>query len=198
MELAALVISLISALLALGSLLVSYMSYKRDTPLLAIRHHYTLGLNEPATLGLDVTNVGKRTTTLEEVGFRVEFNYELDVHKSGVDGPFLEHVNAQKNIVLSNGLTPLAPGEMKKFVIVLNAWPDKMVHADFPLRGYAVGSHGKTCWGHSRPFLREMLNHKWQPPKGTPEQLLAPYNEKIKPMPVYPAWKFWKPKHLRK
>lgn len=196
MDVAALIVAIAGVLLALGSLWVSYITYRRDTPILAIRHN--LSFSKPGVLGLDVTNVGKRLTTLTEVGYRVEVDLEVDVQKDGPDGPYIERMHAVKNIILSNQLIPLAPGEMKHFGLVLTEWPGDMVHADYPLRGYAVGSHGKTCWGYSRPFLREMLNSKWQPPKDAPKHLLLPYKGELKSMPVYASWKLWKPKYLRK
>ena len=197
MDLVAIIIAIVSVVLALGSLLVSYFTYRRDTPKLAVRFNYSIGIDQPASLGVDVTNVGQRMTTLIEVGFRVEFDYRINISRNIDDIPYAEGIAVTKNLVLSNRPTPIGAGEMKQFKLSLDRWPDITIHPDFPLRAYAVGSHGKTCWGHSRPFLREMINAKWQLPADTPHELTIPFPKNLAPMPIYPKWKFWKPEYLR-
>ena len=197
MELAAIIIASISAVFSLGSLGVSFLTFRRDRPHLKVSLHYSASLYEPAVMGVDVTNVGKRPTTIVEAGFKADADLKITIPKNKAAGNKSSEVPVRKNIYLSREPVLLNPGEIKKFRLILDKWPDIMIHADFPLRAYAVSSHGTTCWGASRPILRQLIKLKWTPPKNTPPELIKLLPEELKPLPIYPKWKFWKPKSLR-
>lgn len=141
---------------------------------------------------IEVSNRGRQPTTIIEVGFliKAEVTYELIERKIVNTAPF--------KIRWDDG-TPvmLKPGELHQFAHDLTDWPDPMIHADSPMRSYAVDSHGRKSWGSPSPFLRMMMGWGWQPKGVVDTRLVEPMDEPLIAEPVTPRWKLWKPKGER-
>jgi hypothetical protein len=191
-EFASIIISIFSAVLALCSFFVAFMTYKRDRAKLKVEPGYSLSLYEPAEIHIKVTNLGHRPTTLTGGGFRVERAMTMN----SISKPDTPPAQVEHNINLIKQLTPIGSGEVKEFHLVLNQWPDLLTHAESPLRAFVVGSDGRKVWGQSEPLLKYMLIQGWKPRHTTPG-LLDPLEETLKSIPVHARWMIWKPKHLR-
>jgi hypothetical protein len=193
----AIILSIISLIVSGVSAYISVANYRRNNPKLAIRSDFSFSLHEPPTLTLHVTNVGHQPTTLIEAGFRVEHKYKFEIigQKDKHGKPVSS--DGRKQIKLMDKVELLSPGDMKTYTRVLGTWPDPMIHADFPLRAYAISSHGNTCWGYAIPILRRMVTGMGMKPRNIPSEALKPLGEEPEALPIYPMWKLWKPLYLR-
>ena len=192
MDIAAVIIASISALFSLGSLAVSYWTARRDRAKLLVRPMYSVGLHEPPVLGLDVTNVGYRPTTLVEAGYEATFKDAMTILKKKDSERDPKLITFSTHIILGKGLMPLKPGEMKEFRLVLNQWPNRMIPADAPLRPYVKDSTGKITRMAPQPFLRHIVKTNNGAPAGTPPELLE--HRTIEAARIHPRWMFWKRK----
>lgn len=196
MEAAAIIISLASATISLGSMGVALLTYRKDKAKLKVEPGYSISIHEPPELMITVKNLGHRPTTITHVGFRVENDLQIRLPEKG--GKLSEGViTAEHNINLNQNLIPLGAGEVKKFVLVLNKWPDLFTQADAPLRPFAEAADGSRTWNRSEPILRYMLKQGWKP-TGIHPEILKPVNKPIKSKPIYARWKVWHPDYLRK
>jgi hypothetical protein len=75
------------------------------------------------------------------------------------------------------------------------------LHADFPLRAYAVDIRGRRVWGEAVPLLRRLVGDDPRLLDVVPENLkwaFQPPEEPQLPAQVEPGWKLWKRKELRR
>jgi len=195
---ATLVISLVSALMAVGSLILSIVALTKDSPKLKIKPEFGISLHEPAELKINVGNVGKRTTTLVKLGYRLEHTGKMVVKDRRKDDGTEIEVDFESTIPMIKDSFVLQPGESKTFGITIRQWPHLLVRADMYLRPFATDSHGKTIWGRSEPYLRMMIKAGWKVPVGTNPNYLEKSEKPFKSVPIYPKWMIWKKDYLRK
>jgi hypothetical protein len=144
-------------------------------------------------IGIDVTNRGRRPTTILKAAFRGEWEAEIrDPDTGDVVG------SGTMDLTLSEEPTVIAAHNgVHRFRTPLSEWPGPY-HADEPLRAYVIDSYkNRPTWGLAPPILRMLLNGGWRPSGASPEAL-APLSGPIRPKPVEPRWKLWKEKDLRK
>ncbi len=89
------------------------------------------------------------------------------------------------------------PGEVIQVGVSLGRWPGP-IHADTPLRLYAVALPNRRIWGPAAPILRALLNSGWKPHDATTDVLTPLPGAPLRPRAVEPRWKLWKNKELRK
>lgn len=89
------------------------------------------------------------------------------------------------------------PGQVIQVGVSLTRWPGP-VHADEPLRLYAVALPNRRIWGPAAPILRALLNGGWNPVDAPPEALTPLPGAPFRPKAVEPRWKLWTHKELRK
>ena len=145
-------------------------------------------------IGIDVTNRGRQPTTILKAAFRAEGEAEIRHPESG------EVVGSGTiDITLSEEPTVVAAhGGVHRFRTPLSEWPGPF-HADDPLRAYVIDSHrNEPTWGPAPPILRMLLNYGWHPAGASPDVLEPAPNAPVRPKPVEPRWKLWRPKELRK
>lgn len=166
------------------------LTYWRDRPRLYITAHTTQAVNQFPKIRISVANRGSRTTTLVEVGFLMS----AETTAQAETGPAF---TLEPRITLPGTPRVIAAGELAEFEKSLSEWPG-IVHADDPLRAYAVDSHGRTSWGSAMPLLRLLVAHGWKPAKISDPRLLEPIPGPKIVKPVEPRWKLWVDKSLRK
>ena len=161
----------------------------RDRPRLSVGTNFGLTEETPAFIEVEVANSGRQPTTIVQAGLVVAVEYEFEL-PGGTQ-------TVQPKFVLSGRESSLVPpGEVVSFRHELLNWL-KNVHADFPLRAFAIDSKKRAWWGGAAPMLRRLLQTGWEPPEDAPEELLEPAGL-VEAVPVEPIWKVWKPKGQRK
>lgn len=176
----------------LGALL-DLLRFTFDRPRLRVNFHTSRSVDEPAEIGIDVTNRGRRPTTILKAAYRPDTEAEIVHPDSGAvvgSGPI--------DLTLSHEPTVIAAhGGVHQFRTSLSRWPGPF-HADEPLRAYVIDSYkNRPTWGPAPPIFRMLLVNGWRPSGASPESL-EPAPGPIRPKPVEPRWKVWKPKDFRK
>jgi hypothetical protein len=166
--------------------------YLRDRPKLSLSLHIEMKRGSLPEFGIDVRNQGRQPTTVMKAALRPDG--ETEIEKDGVliaTGKFALGLEDETPTVVM-------PGHVGQFYASLSKWPGP-IYADEPLRSYVVDSNDHLIWGPAAPVLRVLLNDGWKPPADTdPDLLLALPGAPLRPEPVEPRWKVWKPKELRK
>jgi hypothetical protein len=173
--------------------LLDLLRYAFDRPRLVVGFHMSRSVGEPAVIGIDVTNRGRRPTTILKAAYRPDTEAEMSYPGSGI-----VIGSGRIDLNLSEGPTVVAAhGGVHQFRKSLSTWPAPL-HADDPFRVYVIDSYkNRPTWGPAVPILRMLLNTGWQPPGASPESL-EPAPGPIRPKPVEPRWKVWKHKDFRK
>lgn len=187
------VLAIWGAITGTAALSLRLIEFLRDRPKLSVRANANIREGEPASISVAVANNGRQPTTIVDAGFVVAVEFEMRNERWPEDRPADVIL---PRLSLSSTAKLIPPGEVADFTHQLLEWP-YAVHADFPLRGYAVDSKGRTWWGGAIPMLRRLLQTGWQPPEGTPSEALAPGGH-IDAVPVAPRWKWWTPAGHRK
>jgi hypothetical protein len=175
-----------------AAILFEAAKYFRDRPKLSLKLHIEMSIGFAPELGVDVRNQGRQPTTVTKVALRPDG--QAEIQKDGVliaTGRFELGLEDENPAVVM-------PGQVEQFRVFLSGWPGP-IHADEPLRSYVVDSHDRVSWGPAAPVLRVFLNEGWKPPDDTDPAVLSPLpNAPLRPDPVEPRWKVWKPKEFRK
>jgi hypothetical protein len=162
-----------------------------DRPRLIVGFHTSRSIEVPAMIGIDVTNRGRRPTTILKAAFRPDSEVEIAHPVTGAVA-----ASGSIDLTLSEEPTVIAAhGGFHRFRTALNEWPTP-VFADDPLRPFVIDSHtNRPTWGPALPLLRMLLNNGWRP-SGARAELLEPHGP-VKPKPVEPRWKLWKSQDQR-
>jgi hypothetical protein len=161
-----------------------------DRPKLKIELNYEVSLG-PSSVFVRVTNLGRRGTTLREAGLAA--GCDLEFENLSIPAP---NFKSRPRLRLGGAShSDLEAGRTRLFTLILTEWPAPWIHADLPLRAYAMDSRGRLLYGPCAPVMRRLLNRGWKPPVGTSAGVLTPQMFEMEP--VYPAWKVWKPKSQR-
>jgi hypothetical protein len=189
---AALIIAILSLLIGGTSAAVQVITYVRDRPRLSVSLEWNMERGYAPEIAVDVRNHGRQPTTVMKCGLQVDS--ELDIED--MEGVHL--FSGKQDLGMEEEPKVVMPGEVAQFRISLSAWPGVVVHADDPVRAFAVDSRDRTTWGPAAPISRDFLNHGWKP-SGVPDsRLLEPSPTPRVASPVEPRWKIWKPRTLRK
>jgi hypothetical protein len=188
-----LALAIIGAVTGVAATALDLLRFTFDRPRLRVEFHLSRSVEHPALIGINVTNRGRRPTTVLKAAFKSESEAEIRHPDTGVVVG-----RGEPELTLSTTPTVLAAhGGVHQFRMTLEEWPGPFF-ADEPLRAYVVDSHkNRPTWGPAPPLLRMLLNNGWQPSGAAPESL-EPAPHPIRPQPVEPRWKLWKEKELRK
>jgi hypothetical protein len=151
---------------------------------------------KPPRLVIDVLNDSPRGTTVREVGLyahpvRIEVGREGEAPRPGlaeIDYPF----TGRPFFMDAN--------ETRRFAGMPNIFGEG-VHADQPLRVYAIDQRNRRVWGSAAPYMRFAFGD--DPPirpddDPSVRQCLEPDGRLREPWPIEPRWKLWKPRELRR
>jgi hypothetical protein len=188
-----LTLAIIGAVTGVVGMLLDVARYTLDRPRLVVGVHVSRSIPDPALIGIDVTNRGRRPTTILKAAFKSDGEAEIrDPDSGAVVG------TGAIEITLSEEPTVVpAHGGVQQFRSSLTQWPGPF-HADEPLRAYVIDSHkNRPTWGPARPIFRMRLKSGWKPSDAPPESL-EPAPRPMRAKPVEPRWKLWKEKELRK
>jgi hypothetical protein len=188
-----LALAIIGAVTGVVGMLLDAARYVFDRPRLVVGFHVSRSIPEPALIGIDVTNRGRRPTTILKAALRADADAEIRDPDSGAlagTGPIELTLSQEPKVVAAHG-------GVLQFRSSLTKWPGPFF-ADEPFRAYVIDSYkNRPTWGSAAPILRMLLNSGWKPTGASPESLEAA-SHPIRPKPVEPRWKLWKPKYLRK
>lgn len=168
----------------------------RDRPRLSTDFGLTTRANGAPTIFIDVTNVGRRPTTVRQVGFYAK-RVGFEVLRDDETEPW---AHGEAEVSLGLGPVFLEAGKTERFEAVPDI--EKFgIHADFPWRVYAVDITGRRLWGDAAPGIRMIFGDEppFQPGDHSDfRALFEPARPNLRPSQVEPAWKLWKRQELRK
>jgi hypothetical protein len=149
----------------------------------------TITRGGPYLLRINVSNRGKRATTIVQVGFEVSGG----VWNANVNGTGEQRIIPILRLSEDGAVRVLQPGEVTSY----ESAPKVALHyIDSPLRPFAIDSHGRLTWGRAHPLLRWFYDAGWRPVNvGT--ILAEPSERPLYVAPVAPIWQIWKPRALR-
>jgi hypothetical protein len=190
-------LAIVGATTGLGGLAVQTAVAWRDRARLRLRADVATLYGKPPRIVLDVFNDSPRGTTVREVGLYarpVRIEVGGDGERRGrpglaeVDYPF----NERPFFMEAN--------ETRQFA----AFPDifgEGVHADQPLRAYAIDARNRRVWGPAAPYVRLAVGEN--PPieesdDASMKSCLQRDDKQRGPWPVEPRWKLWKRRELRR
>jgi hypothetical protein len=193
-----LALAIIGAVTGTSSVLNAVYTTARDRPRLRMDAHTITSMEHFPKLLVSVTNVGRRPTTVREVGFysdTYEFQHYADLESTEV----LHTAVGEVGCIVERG-TFLEAGESKEFdatmkVIGMQGWADK------PLRLYLKDINGKRVWGGASRAVRILFGPN-PPLDRLPEEIAVILRtptppEHQWPGKVEPTWKLWKKRELR-
>lgn len=190
-------LAIIGAATGLGSLAVQSVVAYRDRSHLRLHVDVTTLYGKPPRIVIDVFNDSPRATTIREVGLYarpigIEIGRAGETHGrpmlAEVDYPFSE----RPFFIEAN--------ETHQFA----GFPDifsEGIHADQPLRVYAIDARNRRLWGSAATYVRFALGNTPPIEEGDEEAIkrsVTPDGETREPWPVEPGWKLWKRRELRR
>jgi hypothetical protein len=188
-------LALLGAVTGTASTAAQIYSTARDRPRIEVTFGWTTRLNGRPTVYIDATNVGHRATTVRQVGFFARPR-EIEIIRQGETVPWAK---ASADVTFADGPMFLEAGESKRIELVPNidVWG---IHADFPMRVFAVDMRGRRIWGDAARVIRHLVGER--PPFGADDPadfqaLFEPAQPELRPWPVEPRWKLWKRRELR-
>lgn len=170
---------------------VALLGFFRDRPHLSLSINFGIKRGFSPEIVATVHNTGRQPTTVMEVGLVTEG--QAEIVKEGMTiatGNFTLGLDDDRPEVV-------LPGQVIQLGVSLSRWPGP-VHADEPLRLYAIALPNRRVWGPSAPILRALLNSGWKPSDAAPEVMRPLPNAPVRPKAVEPWWKLWADKELRK
>jgi hypothetical protein len=191
-------LAIIGAVTGTSSALNAIYTTARDRPRLRLDAHIIESMAHPPKLLVSVTNVGRRPTTVREVGFYSDL-YEFK-HYADLESTEVLHTGVGEVGCIVERAIFLEAGESKEFdatmnVIGMQGWADK------PLRLYARDIYGKRVWGGASRAVRQLFGPN-PPLDRLPDELRVMLEKPTPPEhqwpgKVEPRWKVWKKRELR-
>lgn len=189
-------IAVLGAVTGIVSLAVQIIGAWRERSLLRFKvEPHTLYGKRPRIV-IDVFNDSPRATTIRELGL-----YARPVRitrrrgDSGEESPGV----AEIDFPFSERPFFIEAQEMRQFA----GTPDILtygIHADQPLRVYAIDGRNRRVWGEAAPYFRDLIGDN-PPIPGDDEaanRFLVRDGKTRHPWPVEPRWKLWKRRELRR
>lgn len=184
-----LAIATYGAVLATVGIAIQVYVIRRDRPDLSVAGDVTITRGGPYVLRIEVSNRGKRATTLIDVGLEVSGGlWQANISQSG-NRRIIPVIRLSDEEVVRL----LQPGDITSYELVPTI---ALYPIDSPLRPYATDSHGNLTWGRAHPFLRWFFDAGWEPVNSGTE-LTEPSDRPLYTAPVAPVWQVWKPRPLR-
>jgi hypothetical protein len=190
------VIAVIGAVTGIGSLAIQIIGAWRERSRLRFKVDTITFYGKRPRMVIDVFNDSPRATTIRELGL-----YARPVrimHRSGQTGEESEGV-AEIDFPFNEHPFFIEAQDMKQFA----GAPDILsngIHADQPLRVYAIDGRNRRVWGEAAPYFRDLIGDN--PPIPSEDEaanrFLVPDGETRHPWPVEPRWKLWKRGELRR
>jgi hypothetical protein len=123
-----------------------------DRPRLQTNFGMTTRVNGAATIYVEVTNIGRRATTVRQFGFygghkRMEF-----LRKDSSE----PYATGTGEVAFTDGPVFLDAGQSRRIEMVPNI-EEFGIHADYPFRAYAVDLRGRRIWGEAAPVVRMLF-----------------------------------------
>lgn len=190
-------IAIIGAATGIGGLTIQGIVALRDRSRLRLKVDVRTLFGKPPRLVIDVLNDSPRATTVREVG--------LYAHPVRID-----HMSHQTGEA-SRGVAEIDfPFTERPFFIEANeirafaGVPDIFnygIHADSPLRVYAIDARNRRVWGDAAPYFRFVVGENPPVQPNDDESIkraLEPDGKTRHPWPVEPRWKIWKRRELRR
>ena len=187
---------MIGAATGIASLTVQIIGAWRERSRLRFRVTPQTLYGKRPRIVIDVFNDSPRATTIRELGLyarpvRIE-------HQSGQTGEVSEGV-AEIDFPFSERPFFIEAQDMKEFA----GAPDILsygIHADQPLRVYAIDGRNRRVWGTAAPHFRDLIGDNPPIPDDdeASKRFLLPDGETREPWPVEPRWKLWKRRELRR
>lgn len=167
----------------------------RDRPRLKLAGQVQKSMDAESVLAVEISNSGRRPTTVREVGFFEDFA-EFSFRKPGADEPFASS-RGEVGCVVARSIF-LEAGQTKTFDATTPVFALGR-HVDEPLRLYAKDINGRRIWGDASPALRILVGMNPRLESLVPEarQRVVPTGETRLPAKVEASWKFWKRRELR-
>jgi hypothetical protein len=189
------VIAVIGAATGIGSLVIQTVGAWRERSRLRFSVTSQTLYGKSPRIVIDVFNDSPRATTIRELGLyarpvRVE-------HQSGQTGAVSQRV-AQIDFPFNERPFFIEAQDMKEFAGV----PDILsygIHADQPLRVYAIDGRNRRIWGAAAPYFRHLIGDNPPIPDDdvAGKRFLLPDGKTRAPWPVESRWKLWKRRELR-
>jgi hypothetical protein len=190
------VIAVVGAATGVGGLVIQIIGAWRERSRLRFRVAPQTVFGKSPRMVIDVFNDSPRATTIRELGLyarpvRIE-------HRSGQTGDVSEGV-AEIDFPFNDHPFFIEAQDMKQFA----GAPDILtygIHADQPLRVYAIDGRNRRIWGDAAPYFRDLIGHNLPIPEDDEagNRFLRPDGETRHPWPVEPRWKLWKRQELRR
>jgi hypothetical protein len=187
-------VALVGAATGLASAATQIYAATVDRPRLRTDFGMTTRANGAPTIYVEVTNVGRRPTTVRQFGF-YGGERQMEVIRDGESQPW---ATATGEINFQEGPKFLEAGQSHRVEMVPNI--DSFgIHADYPLRAFAVDINGRRIWGRAAPVVRMLVGP--DPPLSDvdPPEFRALFEPRpdLRPAKVEPRWKLWKRRELR-
>jgi hypothetical protein len=190
------VVAVVGAATGLASLVIQLVGarHERSRLRLEVTDHTIIG--RKPRIEIDVFNDSPRATTVRQVGL---YAHPVRIsHRSGQNGRVSDGI-AEIDFPFNDQPFFMEAGEVRRFA----GAPDFLshgIHADAPLRVYAVDARNRRVWGAAAPFVRHMLGS--DPPIDAEDErtkrLIRPDGIERSPWPVESRWKLWKRRELRR
>jgi hypothetical protein len=190
------ILALIGALTGVPAAAAEVTRWFRDRQRLRVSVTLKTSLGQQPLIEIFVLNDGPRSTTVREVGL-----FARPVKMETVEGrhPGLRFDGDVTFKVVDQPVF-FEAREGRPFVGTCPDVTSYGIHADLPLRPYAVDARGRRAWGRALPVVRLLIGP--DPPFSDDDpphfrRLLEPSSEPLYPWPVEPRWKLWKRRELR-
>lgn len=164
----------------------------RDRPNVEVGLSYGVDTEGPHW-EVEVANHGRRPVTIVEVGLRIALDFEMETNFSGESisnkfEPKLWEAEGDPYLLASNEIRrhPHRPAD----------WPSILLTAEMPVRAYAVDSYGATNASNARHMFLDFQSFGWKP-RGRLDPGTKEKTSPIRPKPLAPRWKMWRPANER-
>jgi hypothetical protein len=190
-------LAIVGAATGLGSLAVQSAIAYRDRARLRLRVDVKTLHGKPPRIIIDLLNDSPRATTVREVGLYA-LPVRIEVGRNGeqqgrpgvaeVDYPFNERPFF------------IEASDTRQFAGIPDIFSEG-VHADQPLRAYAVDARNRRVWGSAAPYVRLAFGENPPIEESDDEAIkrgLTRDDKAREPWPVEPRWKLWRRRELRR
>jgi hypothetical protein len=188
-------LAVVGASAGLASAATQVYAATTDRPRLRTNFGITTRADGRPTIFLEVTNVGRRATTVRQFGF-YGGQRRVEITRKQESKPW---ASATADITFHEGPTFLEAGQSHRVDLVPNI--DTFgIHADYPFRAYAMDINGRRIWGGAAPVVRMLFGPNPPLTDADPPELKALFSEPrgvLRPAQVEPRWKLWKRRELR-
>lgn len=166
-----------------------------DRPRITTNFGMTTRANGRPTIFIEVTNLGRRATTVRSFGF-YGGQRKMEFIRKTEQAPW---ASATGEVTFHEGPMFLEAGQSHRTELIPNI--DTFgIHADYPFRAFAVDLRGHRIWGEAAPIMRMLFGENPPLTEQDPADLKAlfePTRPDLHPAKVEPGWKLWKRRELR-